>query len=149
MLNLAGRYEKKPASDPDGFLRFAEGLSTPTVYNAIKCAQRLGNIARYRFPASTWRHFEGLASFPRGLIPDMSPCRDTFLPMNQYARPHRLRPHGRRGRVMVVLGDETTKAERVCMDSPLEGTGFELSVPREVGSFQGFVARRPTCRATN
>ena len=27
----------------------------------------------------------------------MSPCRDTFLPMNQYARPHRLRPHGRRG----------------------------------------------------
>ena len=83
MLNLAGRYEKKPASDPDGFLRFAEGLSTPTVYNAIKCAQRLGNIARYSFPASTWRHFEGLASFPRGLIPDMSPCRDTFLPMNQ------------------------------------------------------------------
>jgi len=70
MLNLAGRYEKKPASDPDGFLRFAEGLSTPTVYNAIKCAERLGNIARYRFPASTWRHFEGLASFPRGLIPD-------------------------------------------------------------------------------
>ena len=55
-------------SDPNGFLRFAEGLSTPTVYNAIKCAERLGNIARYSFPESTWRHFERLVSFPRGRI---------------------------------------------------------------------------------
>jgi len=32
-----------------------------------------------------------------------------------------------RAGVMVVLGDETTKAERVCMDSPLEEDGFEPS----------------------
>jgi hypothetical protein len=35
------------------------------------------------------------------------------------------------------------------IDSSLKGTGFELSVPREIGSFQGFVARRATCRAAN
>jgi 2-polyprenyl-6-methoxyphenol hydroxylase-like FAD-dependent oxidoreductase len=69
MLNLAGRYEEKPPGDPHGFRRFAEGLRTPTVYNAIKRAERLGGIARYGFPESTWRHFERLASFPRGLIP--------------------------------------------------------------------------------
>ena len=28
----------------------------------------------------------------------MSPCRDIFLPMNRYARPHQLQPHERRGR---------------------------------------------------
>jgi 2-polyprenyl-6-methoxyphenol hydroxylase-like FAD-dependent oxidoreductase len=69
MLNFGGRYDEKPPGDPDGFLRFAEGLRTPTVYNAIKRAERLGGIARYGFPESTWRHFGGLASFPRGLIP--------------------------------------------------------------------------------
>jgi hypothetical protein len=50
MLNLAGRYEEKPASDPDGFLRFAEGLSTPTVYNAIKCAERPPSIGSINAP---------------------------------------------------------------------------------------------------
>jgi 2-polyprenyl-6-methoxyphenol hydroxylase-like FAD-dependent oxidoreductase len=69
MLNLAGRYEQKPPGDPDGFLRFVKGLRTPTVYDAIKGAERLGGIARYGFPQSTRRHFERLASFPRGLIP--------------------------------------------------------------------------------
>jgi len=46
-------------------------------------------------------------------------------------------------------GDETTKAERVCMDSPLEGNGFEISVPRQVGSgFEASVGPRrayPRC----
>jgi 2-polyprenyl-6-methoxyphenol hydroxylase-like FAD-dependent oxidoreductase len=69
MVNLAGRYEEKPPGDADGFRRFAEGLQPPTVYNAIRRAERLGGIARYGFPESVWRHFERLASFPRGLVP--------------------------------------------------------------------------------
>jgi 2-polyprenyl-6-methoxyphenol hydroxylase-like FAD-dependent oxidoreductase len=69
LVNLAGRYEEKPPGDPEGFLRFAAELRTPTVYNAIKGAERLSDVVRYGFPESTWRHYERLASFPRGLIP--------------------------------------------------------------------------------
>jgi hypothetical protein len=35
----------------------------------IKCAERLGQVARFGFPASLWRHFESLDTFPRGLLP--------------------------------------------------------------------------------
>jgi 2-polyprenyl-6-methoxyphenol hydroxylase-like FAD-dependent oxidoreductase len=44
-------------------------LRTPTIYNAIKHAKRLGAIARFQFPASEYRHYERLATFPRGLLP--------------------------------------------------------------------------------
>jgi hypothetical protein len=62
-------YGEKPPGDTDGFLSFTQQLRTPTLYNAIKRAERLGEIARYGFPASVWRHFERLPSFPRGLLP--------------------------------------------------------------------------------
>ena len=41
----------------------------PTVYNAIKGAKRLGQISRFGFVESIWRHFERLEIMPRGLIP--------------------------------------------------------------------------------
>jgi 2-polyprenyl-6-methoxyphenol hydroxylase-like FAD-dependent oxidoreductase len=69
IVTLAGRYDEKPPGDADAFLRFAEQLRTPTVYHAIRRAERLGEIVRYGFPASVWRHFEWLATFPRGLLP--------------------------------------------------------------------------------
>lgn len=55
--------------DEDGFLAYARQLRTPTVFNAIRDAKRVGEIARFGFPASVWRHFEGFATFPRGLLP--------------------------------------------------------------------------------
>jgi len=42
----------------DEFLAYTRQLSTPTLYNAIRQARRLGKIARFGFPASAWRHFE-------------------------------------------------------------------------------------------
>jgi hypothetical protein len=50
-------------------MRFVQQLRTPTIYNAIKHARRLGEIARFQFPASEYRHYERLAAFPRGLLP--------------------------------------------------------------------------------
>jgi pimeloyl-ACP methyl ester carboxylesterase len=39
------------------------------IYNAIKRAKQVGEIVRFGFPASVWRHFEQVKPFPRGLLP--------------------------------------------------------------------------------
>jgi hypothetical protein len=60
ILTLAGRYDEKPPGDWDGCLMFAQQLRTPTVYNAIRHAKLISEIARFVFKGSCWRHFERL-----------------------------------------------------------------------------------------
>lgn len=69
MLGLGGRGDDKPPGDEAGFLDYARQLRTPTIYNAIRDATRVGDIARYVFPQSMRRHFELIQGWPRGLIP--------------------------------------------------------------------------------
>jgi 2-polyprenyl-6-methoxyphenol hydroxylase-like FAD-dependent oxidoreductase len=69
IVTIAGRHGEKPSGDGDRFMTYAQQLRTPTIYNAIKHAKRLGEIARFRFPASEYRHYERLEAFPRGLLP--------------------------------------------------------------------------------
>ena len=68
-LLLVGRGDDAPPADEDEFLAYAQKLSTPTIYNAMKGARRVSEIARYGFPESRWRHFGRLDDFPRGLLP--------------------------------------------------------------------------------
>jgi len=69
LLSLGGRHGDKPRGDWDGFLACVQELRTPTIYDAIKRAERLGAVARFGFPASVRRHFDRLDDFPRGLLP--------------------------------------------------------------------------------
>jgi 2-polyprenyl-6-methoxyphenol hydroxylase-like FAD-dependent oxidoreductase len=69
IVSLGGRHADKPPGDREGFLAYVRGLRTPTIYDAIRHAQPLGEVARFGFPASVWRHFERLDAFPRGLLP--------------------------------------------------------------------------------
>lgn len=69
ILTLGGRYDEKPPADWDSWLRFAQQLRTPTVYNAIRHAKPVSEIARFVFKASSWRHFEHMEKFPRALLP--------------------------------------------------------------------------------
>jgi 2-polyprenyl-6-methoxyphenol hydroxylase-like FAD-dependent oxidoreductase len=69
MVTLAGRYDEKPPGDRDGYLAFAQQLRTPTIYNAIRHAKPVSEIARFGFKGSCWRHFERLEKLPRGLLP--------------------------------------------------------------------------------
>ncbi len=69
VLTLTGRLGEQPPADPDGFMAYARQLETPTIYEAIKAAERQGEIVRFAFPASVWRHFERHDAFPRGLRP--------------------------------------------------------------------------------
>jgi 2-polyprenyl-6-methoxyphenol hydroxylase-like FAD-dependent oxidoreductase len=50
-------------------MAYVQSLRTPTVYNAIKDAKRLGDIVRFRFPESVYCHYERLETFPRGVLP--------------------------------------------------------------------------------
>lgn len=69
ILSTGGMHGDAAPGDFTGFLEFVRGLRTPTIYNAIRGAKRLGDIVRFRLPASIWRHFERLAFFPHGLVP--------------------------------------------------------------------------------
>ena len=69
IVTLVGRHGEKPPDERDGFLAHAQRLRTPTIYNAIKNPEQLGEIVRFGFPASFRRHFDRLEEFPRGLLP--------------------------------------------------------------------------------
>jgi 2-polyprenyl-6-methoxyphenol hydroxylase-like FAD-dependent oxidoreductase len=69
MVTVGGRCGDKPPGDGDGFLAFTRQLRTSTLYDAISQAERLGDVVRFGFSASVWRHFERLETFPRGLLP--------------------------------------------------------------------------------
>jgi hypothetical protein len=69
MVTIGGRHGDKPPGDGNGFLAFTRQLRTSTLYDAIRQAKRLGDVVRFGFSASVWRHFERLETFPRGLLP--------------------------------------------------------------------------------
>jgi 2-polyprenyl-6-methoxyphenol hydroxylase-like FAD-dependent oxidoreductase len=53
----------------EAFLDASRSLITPTVYGALRYAQPPEGIRHYRFPVSTWKHFERLPGLPRGVLP--------------------------------------------------------------------------------
>lgn len=69
MVSLGGNHGDSPPADFDGFLAFAKTLRTTTIYDAIKNAKPIGEIARFAFPRSIRRHYERLSRFPSGLLP--------------------------------------------------------------------------------
>jgi 2-polyprenyl-6-methoxyphenol hydroxylase-like FAD-dependent oxidoreductase len=69
IATVGGRHGDNPPGDEAGFLAYAKGLRTQTVHDAIVNARRLGDIARFGFPESVYRHYERLTDFPRGLLP--------------------------------------------------------------------------------
>jgi 2-polyprenyl-6-methoxyphenol hydroxylase-like FAD-dependent oxidoreductase len=66
---LSGRGKDIPPIDGNEFLNYARQLRTLTIYNAIKDAKRLTDIAPFSFPESRWRHFAQVPDFPRRLLP--------------------------------------------------------------------------------
>jgi 2-polyprenyl-6-methoxyphenol hydroxylase-like FAD-dependent oxidoreductase len=69
IVTVAGRHGDDPPGDPQGFMEYARSLRTQTIHDAIVRAERLGDIARFRFPESVYRHYERLERFPGGLLP--------------------------------------------------------------------------------
>jgi 2-polyprenyl-6-methoxyphenol hydroxylase-like FAD-dependent oxidoreductase len=68
IVTLAGRHGEDPPGDAEGFMAFVRQLRTSTLFDALEHAKRLGEIVRFGFPESVYRHYERLAAFPRGLL---------------------------------------------------------------------------------
>jgi 2-polyprenyl-6-methoxyphenol hydroxylase-like FAD-dependent oxidoreductase len=69
MALVGERHAPPPPDSFDGFLDQTRQLRTSTIYDTLKNARPIGKVHRFSFPESSWRHYEELAAFPRGLIP--------------------------------------------------------------------------------
>lgn len=69
MVLVANRGATTGPKTWENFLEACRSLIMPTIYNALRPAKPPDDIRHYRFPASFWRHFEGLSRLPRGLLP--------------------------------------------------------------------------------
>jgi 2-polyprenyl-6-methoxyphenol hydroxylase-like FAD-dependent oxidoreductase len=69
IATVGGRHGDIPPGDEAGYMEYAKGLRTQTLYDVIKHAKRQGDIARFRFNESVLRHYPRIASFPRGVLP--------------------------------------------------------------------------------
>ena len=68
-VSLCVNHGETPPGDIDGFMAFAKSFRMPTIYNAIRGAKHVGDIARFGMPCSVRRAFDRLDRFPRGLVP--------------------------------------------------------------------------------
>lgn len=68
IVTLVGRFGAFPPTDEAGFLAFAESLHTPLLHELIKDAERVAEIASFRYAQSVHRHYERLEAFPKGFL---------------------------------------------------------------------------------
>ena len=68
LVSAVGYLGDHPPDDEDGFLEFAKSLELPDFYDAIKDAEPLTPIVKYRYPAQLRRRYESLQTFPDGLV---------------------------------------------------------------------------------
>jgi hypothetical protein len=69
MVLVANRAATARPQTWESFLEACRSLITPTIYDALRPAKQPDGIRYYGFPASLWRHFEGLPGLPSGLLP--------------------------------------------------------------------------------
>jgi 2-polyprenyl-6-methoxyphenol hydroxylase-like FAD-dependent oxidoreductase len=67
-LSLTGILGDHPPTDPEGFLAYTKSLPIPDFYDYVHDATPVDAPVRFKFPASVWRHYEGLTRFPDGLL---------------------------------------------------------------------------------
>jgi 2-polyprenyl-6-methoxyphenol hydroxylase-like FAD-dependent oxidoreductase len=67
-VTLGGEFRDYPPDDDAGFLKFAESLEHPALFQAIRNASPASPIATYRFPAHVWNHYDRLKKFPVNLL---------------------------------------------------------------------------------
>lgn len=68
LLTAIGLVGREPPADRAGMLQFIEDCTPPPVLTALRCAEPLGDVARYRTPSSRWRRYDKMRRFPAGLL---------------------------------------------------------------------------------
>ena len=59
----------RPPLDLTEFLDATSQLRSRTIYDAVRNSEPAGMVQRFRFPESSWRHYESIVDFPQNLIP--------------------------------------------------------------------------------
>jgi len=68
LLTAIGLAGHQPPADLAGMLSFVEDFTPPEVLSALRRAEPLGEVARYRTPSSRWRRYDKMRRFPAGLL---------------------------------------------------------------------------------
>ena len=68
MFTAVGMVGHEPPADRAGVLTFVEDFTPPPVVAALRCAEPLGDVERYRTPSSRWRRYDKVRRFPGGLL---------------------------------------------------------------------------------
>jgi 2-polyprenyl-6-methoxyphenol hydroxylase-like FAD-dependent oxidoreductase len=68
MFTAAGMVGHEPPADREGMLSFIEDFTPPAIVSALRCAEPLGDVARYRTPSSRWRRYDKMRRFPAALL---------------------------------------------------------------------------------
>jgi 2-polyprenyl-6-methoxyphenol hydroxylase-like FAD-dependent oxidoreductase len=68
MFTVFGMVGREPPSEPAEMLIFAEDLAPAHVLAAIRAAEPLTEVCRFRYPESRWRRYDKMRRFPAGLL---------------------------------------------------------------------------------
>ena len=68
LVTVAGMVGREPPADPAGMIAFAEQFAPAPMLAAMRAAEPLSEVSRYRYPASQWRRYEKMRRFPQGLL---------------------------------------------------------------------------------
>ena len=68
LLSLTGMLGDHPPRDEAGFLAFARTLSAPEIYEAVRTAEPIDDVAMFRVPASVRRRYDRLSRFPASFL---------------------------------------------------------------------------------
>lgn len=68
LLSLTGMLGDHPPRDPEGFLEYTRSLSAPEVYQAVRTAEPISEVASFRVPASVRRRYDKLQRFPAAFL---------------------------------------------------------------------------------
>jgi 2-polyprenyl-6-methoxyphenol hydroxylase-like FAD-dependent oxidoreductase len=67
-LTLGGMFRDYPPDDDAGFLKFAQSLQHPAIFQAIQNAKATSPISTYRFSAHLWNHYDRLKDLPENIL---------------------------------------------------------------------------------
>jgi 2-polyprenyl-6-methoxyphenol hydroxylase-like FAD-dependent oxidoreductase len=68
IATLGGWLGNHAPSELAAYLEFARSLPRPEIYDVLRHAEPLGDVATFGFPSSIRRRYEGLKRFPPGLL---------------------------------------------------------------------------------
>jgi 2-polyprenyl-6-methoxyphenol hydroxylase-like FAD-dependent oxidoreductase len=68
IFTVFGMVGREPPDEVAGMLAFVEEFAPAHVLAAIRAAEPLAEVARYRMPSSQWRRYDKMRRFPAGLL---------------------------------------------------------------------------------